>query len=129
MKFSKRKKTKMRKINQRRINRVCKYMIGCTIDSMLKEKVIDQAKIDGIRYLLTENMHQQYAIYKIVKINRYVKLSVRRILNNKNNFINSSYWEKESKIEINEYGEMKWCYFWSKDHEHDKTNVRIIIAD
>ena len=119
----------MRKINQRRINRVCKYMIGCTIDSMLKEKVIDQAKICGIRYLLTENMYQQYAIYKNIKVNHYIKLSARRILNNKNNFINPSYWEKQSKIEINEYGDVKWCNFWSNDQKLKNTNVRIIIAD
>ena len=52
MKFSKKKKAKMRRSNQRRINRECKDMIGCRIDfEHGGYKVKDQAKINDVLYL------------------------------------------------------------------------------
>ena len=107
LKFSQKKKAKIRKRNQRRVNRVCKYMIGCTMDYELKAEVIDQAKIDGIIYLLTENKYNQYSIYKIVNVHNFVKLSARRILNNQRKFMNHDYWNKHSTILINEYGDIE----------------------
>jgi len=107
MKFSKKKKTKMKKRNQRRINRVCSHMIGYTMDYELKEKVIDQAKIDGVMYLLTENMHNQYAIHKIIKAYNYVRLSSNRIIKGKKKFMNHAYWNEHSTILINENGEIE----------------------
>ena len=107
LKFSQKKKAKMRKINQRRINRVCKHMIGYTIDYELEEKVIDQAKIDGKMYLLTENKHSQYAIHKIINIHNNVKLSAKRLIKNQIKFMNHDYWQEHSTIIINEYGDIE----------------------
>lgn len=107
MKFSQKKRAKIRKTNQRRINRECKYMIGCTIDYELKAKVIDQAKIKEIMYLLTENVYNQYDIYKIINVHNSIKLSARRILQNQKNFMNHAYWSEHSTILINEYGDIE----------------------
>ena len=107
LKFSQKKKAKMRKTNQRRINRECKHMIGCTLDYELKAEVIDQAKINGVMYLLTENMYNQYAIYKIINVHNSIKLSPRRILQNQKNFMNHAYWSEHSTILINEYGDIE----------------------
>ena len=134
LKFSKKKKAKIRKINQRRINRVCKYMIGCTIDYVVKAEVIDQAKIDGIMYLLTQNMYNQYAIYKIINVHDSVKLSSRRILNNKKNFMNHEYWSEHSTILINEVGDIEDVKCGSmfgpyNRKPRDFNGVSIIIVD
>jgi len=104
MKFSKKKKSKMRKIRQRRINRCCKNMIGCCIDYGAGYIVIDQAKINDTMYLLVETQDNQYAIYKIVKIGEYVSLSPKKVLQNKKDFSNHDYWKKHSTIEISEDG-------------------------
>ena len=107
LKFSQKKKSKMRKINKRRTNRVCKHMIGCTMDYALRAEVIDQAKIDEVMYLLTENMYNQYAIYKIVNVHRHIKLSASRILKDQKKFMNHDYWNEHSTILINDYGEIE----------------------
>lgn len=105
MKFSQKKKAKMRKIRQRRINRCCSNMIGCHIFFENEDGyVLDQAKINDIMYLLVKTPGGKYAICKIVKVYQYVKLSPKRVLQNKKNFSNYQYWENHSTIEINEDG-------------------------
>lgn len=105
MKFSQKKKAKMRKIRQRRINRCCSNMVGCHVYYESGEGyVIDQAKIGGIMYLLIETRDNKYAICKIVKAYQYVRLSSKRVLQNKKTFSNYQYWENHSTIEINEDG-------------------------
>lgn len=106
MKFSKKKKAKMRKINQRRIKRVHKYMIGVYIDYEPERKVIDQATINDTFYLLVEE-EDKYAIYKIVKICEYVELSPKRVLQNQKDFSNHMNWRKHSVIQINEEGKIE----------------------
>jgi len=107
LKFSQKKKAKIRKTNHRRINRACKNMIGCTMNYELEDKVIDQAKIDDVIYLLSQNMYNQYSIYKIINVHSFVKLSARRILNNQLKFMNHAYWNEHSTILINEYGDIE----------------------
>lgn len=107
MKFGQRKKAKMRKYNQRRINRNCKYMIGRTIDYEHGYKVKDQCKINDIIYLLVEEENKQFAIYKIVKLFEYVRLSSKRVLQNKEAFLNYANWHDNSTIEFTDEGEIK----------------------
>ena len=104
MKFSPKKKAKMRKANQRRINRNCKNMIGCTVDFERGYVVKDQAKINNIQYLLVQVENNQYAIYKIVKICEYVRLSPKKVLQNQKTFSNYAYWQDNSTIQISPEG-------------------------
>lgn len=104
MKFSQKKKAKMRKANQRRINRVCKNMIGCTVDFERGYVVKDQAKINNIQYLLVQIENCQYAIYKIVKVCEYVRLSPKKVLQNQKAFSNYMYWQDNSTIQISPEG-------------------------
>ena len=104
MKFSPRKKAKIRKANQRRINRVCKNMIGCTVDFERNYIVKDQAKINNIQYLLVQVENSQYAIYKITKVYEYVRLSPKKVLQNQKAFSNYVYWQNDSTIEISPEG-------------------------
>ncbi len=114
MKFSQKKKRKMRKRNQARINRCHKYMIGHHIYDYDDEKsyeVVDQAKINDIMYLLVETENEQYAIYKIIKYGTYVRVSPKRVLQNQKKFSNHAYWEDHSTIEIAEDGTIESVKF------------------
>ena len=107
MKFSQRKKAKIRKNNQRQINRYCKDMIGCLIDFEHGYTVKDQAKIKDIIYLLAQSEDNQYAIYKIVKVRKYVRLSPKKILLNQKFFSTHRYWHNDSVIQITPEGEIE----------------------
>lgn len=107
MKFSQKRKNKIRKNNQRRINRCCGNMIGCCIDFAQECEVIDQAKIDGIMYLLVEEGDSHYAIYKIVKVLEYVRISEKKVLQNQKAFSNQAYWKKNSMIKITADGKIE----------------------
>ena len=107
MKFSQRRKNKMHKYNQRRINRCCKNMIGCQIDFENEQIVEDQAKVNGTMYLLARSKDDEYAIYKIVKVGEYVKLSEKKVLQNKKAFSNHAYWKKHSTIRITPNGKIE----------------------
>jgi len=111
MKFSKRKKAKMRKQRQRRIKRCCGNMIGFHIDFEHWSEVKDQATINGIVYLLVEVENNGYAIYKIVKVGNYVRLSPKRVLENQESFSNPKYWQDKSKIQITDEGIIKSVEF------------------
>ena len=107
MKFSAKKKAKMRKIRQRRINHICKDMIGCCIDYPNNYEVKDQAKINDDMYLLTKVADDEYAIFKIVKLYKYVRLSEKRVSQNKKIFSNHFNWHNHSTIEISDDGKIK----------------------
>lgn len=107
MKFSQKKKRKMLKMRQRRINQICKDMIGCTIDYENGYEVIDQAKINETQYLLTEIENKQFAIYKIVKVGKYVKLSEKKILQIRDALSNYLNWRNWSSILISDDGEIE----------------------
>lgn len=111
MRFSKRRKAKIRKNNQKRVSRVCRNMIGRDVWADKEDQlyyVVDQAKIDGMMYLLTEDENGDFAIIKIVNVHLFVKLSTKKLLNANNKFSNSSYWRKNSKIEISDDGVIKY---------------------
>lgn len=109
MKFSQKKKAKMRKIRQKRIHRECKDMIGYQIYIDLKDwyDVEDQTEINGVMYLLTKDSNGDYAICKIVKVNGYVKLPTKRVLQNKEAFSNPKNWRDHAIIEIDDEGQIK----------------------
>lgn len=107
MKFSQKKKAKMRKIRQRKINRTCGNIIGCTVDFEHGYVVKDQAKINNTQYLLVPIENKQYAIYKIVKPFNYVRLSQKKVLQNKKAFSNPAYWLDNSAINISPEGNIK----------------------
>lgn len=107
MKFSRSKKAKMRYYAQRKINRACKDIIGYYIDFENGYEVKDQAKINGNTYLLVQVENAQYAIYKIVRIGEYVRISAKKVLRNQEKFSNHEYWEEHSKIQFAEDGKIK----------------------
>jgi len=107
MKFSPKKKAKMRKRNQRRINKVHAYMIGYHIDYERGYTVVDQAKIKNVMYLLAQSEDGKYAIYKIVKIFEYVRLSPKKVLYNQKEFSNCANWQERSMIKIAEDGSIE----------------------
>ena len=123
---------KMRKQRQRRINRCCSNMIGCTVDYDNHCEVIDQAKIKDTMYLLTIDKKGEYAIYKIVSVFETVKLSAKRILENKKFFCNHNYWYEHSTIEINADGKIEsvklgsifGTYRWQRNQS---TGICIIV--
>ena len=106
MKFSKRKKAKIRKNNQRRVKRVHGDMIGCCVDYIKKYRVKDQAIIKNTMYLLVKE-ESSYEIYKIPKVHEYVKLSPKRILQNQKDFSKHMNWRNHSVIQINEEGKIE----------------------
>lgn len=107
MKFSQKRKRKMRKIRQRKTNIICKDMIGCTIDYKNDYTVKDQAKIGGTQYLLVEIENKQFAIYKIVKVCEYVRLSEKKILQIKKSLSNYLNWKCWSSILISDDGKLE----------------------
>ena len=114
MKFSPRKKAKMRKQNQRRIKRCCGNMIGGRIDfEHGGYEVKDQAEIKGTMYLLIQVEDGNYAIYKIVKAFQYIRLSQKKVLENKKALSNHEYWKEHSTIEITEEGKIQSVKFGS----------------
>ena len=121
MRFSEKKKAKMRKTRQRRVNRECGNMIGCCIsdyDEPIYKEVIDQAKLGGEQYLLVECSRDdetvllaedlEFAIYKIIRFDEYVELSPKRVLEKRNAFSNGGFWRKKHKVHISDDGKV-WC--------------------
>lgn len=119
MKFSEKKKAKMRKTRQRRVNRECGNMIGCCIsdyDEPIYKEVIDQAKLGGEQYLLVECSKDdemvsfaedlEFAIYKIIRFDEYVALSPKRVLEKKNAFSNGGFWRNKHKVHISDDGKV-----------------------
>ena len=80
MKFSPRKKAKMRKARFKRIKRECKCIIGGCLDYDSESKVVDQATFKDVLYLLTKDINCEYAIYKVVQPREYVKVSEKKVL-------------------------------------------------
>ena len=108
MKFSQRKKAKIRKKNQNKINRHCSNMTGCHIyDGDECYEVMDQAKINDTMYLLVQGKEKQYSIWKIVKVGEYVRLSNKKVLQNYKKFSNHAYWRLHSTIQISADGKIE----------------------
>lgn len=109
-KFSQKKKAKMRKYRMRRIQRSCRNIIGYTLytkDFEYVEQVIDKAKINNAMYLLIKDQEGNHSIYKVAEEFNYVKLSQKRVLQNKKAFSNHKNWDYHSTIEFDEDGNIK----------------------
>ena len=107
MKLSKAKKGKMKKTVQKRIKKVCGNMIDCHIyepetDTIFK--VVDQSYISNTLYLLAKSGNDEYGIFKIIKVCKYVKLSVKKILKKKDIFEESQNWKNSTFISISSEG-------------------------
>lgn len=72
----------------------------------LKHIVKDQAIINNVMYLLVDIGENQYAIYKIVKLYEYVRLSDKKVLLNKKELSNHFNWDDHSTLEISEDGKI-----------------------
>ena len=55
-------------------------------------------------YFIKIAINNQYAIYKIVKICKYVRLSPKKVLQNQKAFSNYAYWQDNSTIQISHEG-------------------------
>ena len=97
----------MRRARLKKIKKYCGDMIGCKInfeDFEHWDKVQDQAVINDNMYLLTEDQNGKNSIYKIIKPSEYVKLSNKRIWQNRMKFSNHALWRHHATIEIDENG-------------------------
>lgn len=106
MKFSPRKKAKMRKARFKRIKRECKCMIGGCLDYDSESKVVDQATFKDALYLLTKDINCEYAIYKVVQPREYVKVSEKKVLRLAKKLTNPDNWMRHSEISISENGKI-----------------------
>ena len=103
LKFSQQKKSKMRKIRQRRIQKAYGYMVGYRIDGGFH--VIDKAQIYGDTYLLANDGNES-AVFKISDIDNIVKLSAKRLRKLSKYLSNRDNWNHHSYVPINSDGEL-----------------------
>ena len=99
----------MKKRRQKRVRRAYPSPVGLTIYNYKSDmwyRVIDVARINNTIYLLAESDKKTHAIYKIVDVGKYVKLTSKRLLEKKHNFEISENWEKQTKIAIEENGKI-----------------------
>lgn len=105
MKFSPRKKAKMRKAREKRMSKEFKNMFHFVIPDT-QYYVIDQIKINGTIYLLVENLEGENAIYKIVDILKLVKLSTKKLIRLRNEFNKQEKWDRYSHVTISDDGKV-----------------------
>lgn len=111
MKFSKEKKAKMRKYRNRKIKRVYNEMSYTqwwwTDENGERWDSVDYATFRKTCYILAENEDcSEYAIFKMVSdnVSESVKLSSKRIMSNRQTFINPSVWNEKSEVVISQEG-------------------------
>lgn len=91
MKFSRRKKEKMRRIRTKRIRRhYGADAIGCIVDWEKGFRAKDQITIGDVIYLLAKNEDEEYALYRLVDVCKYARIGSKRI------------WQLRDKIECKE---------------------------
>ena len=117
MKFSDRKKRKMKKIRQRRIRKSYGYVIGmgippyaCTNNPEITweyVKIIDKTCINGELYFLVSckfrNVCKNF-IYKVVDVSKYSLVSAKKLIKYKRHFENPVHWEEGSIVQITDDG-------------------------
>ena len=107
MKFSPRKKAKMRKARFKRIKKNCKNMLGYHIDYDTDCRVIDQTIIKDVMYLLTCDAFNNFAIYKVVNPCDMVRVSGKKVLRFQGKIRNHMCWKYHSEITLSENGEIE----------------------
>lgn len=128
MKFSPRKKAKMRKARFKRIKRECKCMIGSCVDYDAESKVVDQATFKDVLYLLTRDINCKYAIYKVVQPREYVKVLEKKVLRLSKNFTNPDNWMRHSQISISENGKITNAKVGNVCENYDIENEGFILV-
>lgn len=117
MKFSQKKKRKMKKIRQRRIRKSYGYVIGMSIRHYLCVnlpediygylRIIDQTTINGDLYFLvsynTEEA-EKFFILKAVEHSQYICVLAKNLIKYKRHFQNPVHWQEKSDVYISEYG-------------------------
>ena len=100
------KEHKIRKSEQRKIDRYCGNIIGLHVGTRPWYKIIDYAKIEGASYLLGIAEDKSLAIYKMIKVGEAIKLAPSKLLENRLNFCNKEFWRKHSLIQMDDDGSL-----------------------
>lgn len=128
MKFSPRKKAEMRKARFKRIKKECKNMIGYHIDYETDCRVIDQAIIKDVMYLLTCDAYSNFAIYKVVSPWERVRVSAKKVLRLQKKIQNHMCWKYHSAITLSESGEIESVSDVSSTRTNSqKTDIYLVI--
>lgn len=113
MKFSERKKKKMKKIRQRRIKKMYGHVIGMKIPyyscsnnpdiTWEYVRIIDQTYINDELYFLVSYQDKDVCkvfIYKVVDVSQYSCLSAKKLIKYKRHFESPGQWQENTTIHI-----------------------------
>ncbi len=103
MKFSQKKKDKMRKIRQKRIQKTYGSMVAMEVYG--NYRVIDHAKIFDNFYLLGNN-GEECAVFKIADVGNIVKLSLKSVRKLSKYLSNKDRWCYQSYVPIDSDGKL-----------------------
>lgn len=122
MKFSTKKKAKMRKIRLERNKRIY-HGTGFCVEG--DNRVIDRLPAQNNLYLLTISGNNQCKIFKVISCHEVVEMSPKRILNKRRFFQNTNNWKEHTKIELDDSGEIK--AYTPAPNPWEKFSGRIVI--
>ena len=105
MKFSNKKKRKMRKIRYKRNLKTYGSSIGryYTLDGFT---ILDTILYKGQMYFLGSDGDENYKIIKVVSVHEHVPLSDKKVLKKKNVFGNPDRWNLKTKLIIDNTGKV-----------------------
>lgn len=105
MKFSEQKKQKMRTARYKRNKKTYSSAIGCQV--IPNTEVLDiMNKRPNVYFLVYNYYTEKYCISKAVSPHEVVMISARNVLVDKETFENAEKWKKNTKVTINEKGEI-----------------------
>ena len=97
---------------------------------MTNEELIDKIKAE-IERQKKENINYdengEFAIIKIVNVHLFVRLSSKKLLKTRLDFSKSSYWRRNSKIQISDNGIIKYISGRNQYDMNTFNNVHIFI--
>ncbi len=103
MKFSTKRKNKMRRTRLERNKRIYGTCIGCYVEG--DNEVVDTLTYANNLYLLT--IGNKCKIFKVVSPHEFVELSGKKMLKLRAIFENSRRWKEHTKIELTDFGVIK----------------------
>lgn len=124
MKFSQRRKDKMKKARFNRAKKFYGNQTGYCVDGA--KEVVDTLEFDNTLYLLTQD-GLQYCILKTVSDKRRVQLSNKKVLKLKAIFERNSKWKNHTKVSINDLGTIETIEMAPKPWEKWKGSVHIFV--
>lgn len=95
---------KISKTQRRKIFRHCGNMIGLHVGNNNWYKIIDQAKINGVMYLLGVAQDKTHAIYEMIKVDEAILLPPKKLLENRLSFCNKDFWQEHTSIQLDDTG-------------------------